>query len=149
MFTDDIFVTAIGNNLIFVVVSVICQIGISLVIASTLEAKFMRKSQRFFQTVYFIPSLLMATVVGITFKMIYSPSLGIINPMLELIGINTSHIDLLGNARSATYAIVAMSQWQYIGYTVILFVVAIQNIPEDLYEAAAIDGALPLRSLCI
>ncbi|WMJ86066.1 carbohydrate ABC transporter permease [Anaerocolumna sp. MB42-C2] len=145
MFTDDIFVTAIGNNLIFVVVSVICQIGISLVIASTLEAKFMRKSQRFFQTVYFIPSLLMATVVGITFKMIYSPSLGIINPMLELIGINTSHIDLLGNARSATYAIVAMSQWQYIGYTVILFVVAIQNIPEDLYEAAAIDGAPAIK----
>ena len=115
------------------------------VIASVLEAKFMRKAQNFFRSVYFIPSLLMVTVVGITFKMIYSPSIGLINPLLELAGIDTSNIDLLGNAGSATYAIAAMSQWQYIGYTVILFIVAIQNIPEDLYEAADIDGANAIK----
>jgi raffinose/stachyose/melibiose transport system permease protein len=145
MFKDDVFLVAIKNNFIFVVMSVTCQIGVSLMIAAVLEAKFMRKSQRFYQTVYFIPSLLMATVVGITFKMIYSPSLGIINPLLKMLGVNTSHIDLLGNAGTATYSIAAMSQWQYIGYTVILFVVAIQNISEDLYEAASIDGASPLK----
>lgn len=83
----------------------------------------------------------MVTVVGIAFQMIYSPSIGIVNPLLEMLGIDTSNIDLLGNAGSATYAIAGMSQWQYIGYTVILFVVAIQNIPSDLYEAAEIDGA--------
>ena len=67
------------------------------------------------------------------------------NPLLELIGINTENIDLLGNAGSATFSIAAMSQWQYIGYTVVLFVVAIQNIPADLYEAADIDGASALK----
>ena len=142
---DKVFYVALKNNLIFTVMSVICQIGISLVIASVLEAKFMRKAQNFFRSVYFIPSLLMVTVVGITFKMIYSPSIGLINPLLELAGIDTSNIDLLGNAGSATYAIAAMSQWQYIGYTVILFIVAIQNIPEDLYEAADIDGANAIK----
>ncbi|MDD3174015.1 MAG: sugar ABC transporter permease [Herbinix sp.] len=145
MFKDKVFLVAVKNNLLFVIGSVTCQIGISLIIASVLEAKFMRKTQRFFQTVYFIPSLLMATVVGITFKMIYSPSLGIVNPMLKSLGVDTSHIDLLGNASSATLSIVGMSQWQYIGYTVILFLVAIQNISEDLYEAASIDGASPLK----
>ena len=145
MFEDKVFYVALKNNLIFTVMSVICQIGISLVIASVLEAKFMRKAQNFFRSVYFIPSLLMVTVVGITFKMIYSPSIGVINPLLELIGIDASNIDLLGNAGSATYAIAAMSQWQYIGYTVILFIVAIQNIPEDLYEAADIDGANAIK----
>ena len=145
MFEDKVFYVALKNNLIFTVMSVICQIGISLVIASVLEAKFMRKAQNFFRSVYFIPSLLMVTVVGITFKMIYSPSIGLINPLLELAGIDTSNIDLLGNAGSATYAIAAMSQWQYIGYTVILFIVAIQNIPEDLYEAADIDGANAIK----
>ena len=59
--------------------------------------------------------------------------------------INTENIDLLGNAGSATFSIAAMSQWQYIGYTVVLFVVAIQNIPADLYEAADIDGASALK----
>lgn len=141
MFQDEIFYVAVKNNLIFTVMSVICQIGISLVIASVLEMKFMRKAQNFFRTIYFIPSLLMVTVVGITCKMIVSPSIGVINPILEKIGFDVSNLDLLGNAGTATYTIAAMSQWQYIGYTVILFIVAIQNIPEDLYEAAEIDGA--------
>lgn len=141
MFQDDIFYIAVKNNLIFTVMSVICQIGISLLIANVLETKFIRRTAVFFRTVYFIPSLLMVTVVGIAFQMIYSPSIGIVNPLLEMLGIDTTNIDLLGNAGSATYAIAGMSQWQYIGYTVILFVVAIQNIPSDLYEAAEIDGA--------
>lgn len=145
MFQDEIFYVAIKNNLIFTVMSVVCQIGISLIIASVLESKFMRKSQNFFRTIYFIPSLLMVTVVGITCKMIVSPSIGVLNPMLEKIGMDVSHIDLLGTAGTATYTIAAMSQWQYIGYTVILFIVAIQNIPEDLYEAADIDGASAIK----
>ncbi|HHV11521.1 MAG TPA: sugar ABC transporter permease [Clostridiales bacterium] len=141
MFNDGVFWTAIRNNFIFVVLSLICQIGVSLIIAALLEEQFMRRLQNIFRTIYFIPSLMMATVVGIVFKMIYSPTLGLVNPFLEAVGIDTSKIDLLGNSSSAIYAITVMSQWQYIGYMVILFVVAIQNIPEDLYEAAAIDGA--------
>ena len=123
MLQDDIFYIAVKNNLTFTVMSVFCQIGISLLIANVLETKFIRRTAVFFRTVYFIPSLLMVTVVGIA------------------LGIDTANIDLLGNAESATYAIAGMSQWQYIGYTVILFIVAIQNIPSDLYEAAEIDGA--------
>lgn len=141
LFKDDTFYVAIKNNLIFTIMSVVCQIGLSLLIASMLESKFMRKTQNFFRTIYFIPSLLMVTVVGITCQMIVSPSIGIVNPLLELLGIDASNIDLLGSASTATYTIAAMSQWQYIGYTVILFIVAIQNIPADLYEAAEIDGA--------
>nr|WP_243240275.1 sugar ABC transporter permease [[Clostridium] hylemonae] len=141
MFKDEVFYVALKNNLIFTVMSVIFQIGIALIIANVLECKFMRKTQNFFRSIYFVPSLLMVTVVGIAFKMIASPSIGVINPLLEWIGIDASKIDLLGNAGSATFAIAAMSQWQYVGYTVILFIVAIQNIPAELYEAADIDGA--------
>lgn len=141
MFKDEVFYVALKNNMIFMVTSVIFQIGISLIIANVLECKFMRRPQNFFRSIYFIPSLLMVTVVGIAFKMIVSPSIGVLNPLLELAGADASKMDLLGNAGSATYAIAAMSQWQYIGYTVILFIVAIQNIPGELYEAADIDGA--------
>ncbi|KMZ52928.1 carbohydrate ABC transporter permease [Dorea sp. D27] len=141
MFKDEVFYVALKNNVIFMVTSVVFQIGISLIIANVLECKFMRRTQNFFRSIYFVPSLLMVTVVGIAFKMIVSPSIGVLNPLLELAGADASKIDLLGNAGSATYAIAAMSQWQYIGYTVILFIVAIQNIPGELYEAADIDGA--------
>ncbi|MGF0032285.1 carbohydrate ABC transporter permease [Bariatricus sp. SGI.154] len=138
---DETIRIAIKNNLVFAVMSVVCQIGISLVIAAVLESKFLRRWQSVFRTIYFIPSLLMVTVTGITFKMLYSPSIGLINPILEKIGIDTSGIDILGNAGSAIFGVAAASQWQYIGYTVVLFIVAMQSISEDIYEAAEIDGA--------
>lgn len=138
---DETIRIAIKNNLVFAIMSVACQIGLSLVIAAVLESKFLRRWQSVFRTIYFIPSLLMVTVTGITFKMLYSPSIGLINPILEKIGIDTSGIDILGNAGSAIFGVASASQWQYIGYTVVLFIVAMQSISEDTYEAAEIDGA--------
>ncbi len=138
---DETIRIAIKNNIVFALMSVVCQIGLSLVIAAVLESKFLRRWQSVFRTIYFIPSLLMVTVTGITFKMLYSPSIGLINPLLEKIGIDTSGIDILGNAGSAIFGVAAASQWQYIGYTVVLFIVAMQSISEDIYEAAEIDGA--------
>ena len=138
---DETIRIAIKNNLVFAVMSVACQIGLSLVVAAVLESKFLRRWQSVFRTIYFIPSLLMVTVTGITFKMLYSPSIGLINPLLEAIGIGTSNIDILGNAKSAIFFFVSASQWQYLGYTVVLFIVAMQSISDDIYEAAEIDGA--------
>ena len=121
--------------------SLIFQIGVSLIIAAVLESRFLRRWQSIFRTIYFIPSLLMITVTGITFKMLYSPTIGLVNPVLEAFGINTSNIDILGNPETAIYGVAAASQWQFIGYTVVLFIVAMQSIPDDIYEAAEIDGA--------
>ncbi len=138
---DETIRVAVKNNLVFALMSVACQIGLSLVIAAVLESRFLRRWQSIFRTIYFVPSLLMVTVTGITFKMLYSPSIGLINPILEKIGVDTSNIDILGNAGSAIFGVAAASQWQYIGYTVVLFIVAMQSISEDIYEAAEIDGA--------
>lgn len=138
---DDTIRVALKNNLVFVVTSVFCQIGVSLVISAVLESKFLRRWQSLFRTIYFIPSLLMITVTGITFKMLYSPTIGLLNPILELFGVNTSHVDILGNAKTAIWGVAAASQWQFIGYTVVLFIVAMQSISDDIYEAAEIDGA--------
>lgn len=138
---DDTIRVALKNNLVFVVTSVFCQIGVSLVISAVLESKFLRLWQSLFRTIYFIPSLLMITVTGITFKMLYSPTIGLLNPILELFGVNTSHVDILGNAKTAIWGVAAASQWQFVGYTVVLFIVAMQSISDDIYEAAEIDGA--------
>ena len=86
---DETIRVAVKNNLVFAVMSVACQIGLSLVIAAVLESRFLRKWQSIFRTIYFVPSLLMVTVTGITFKMLYSPSIGLINPILEKIGVDT------------------------------------------------------------
>lgn len=138
---DEIIRTALKNNVIFAITSVICQIGISLVISAVLESRWLRRWQSIFRTIYFIPSLLMITVTGITFKMLYSPTLGLLNPILEKLGVDTSHIAILADSKTAIWGVSAMSQWQFIGYTVVLFIVAMQNISDDIYEAAELDGA--------
>lgn len=138
---DKIIWTALRNNVIFAIVSVICQIGISLVISAVLESRGVRRWESIFRTIYFIPSLLMITVTGITFKMLYSPTLGLLNPILEKLGMDTSNIAILADSKTAIWGVAAMSQWQFIGYTVVLFIVAMQNISGDIYEAAEIDGA--------
>lgn len=138
---DEVIRTALKNNVIFAITSVICQIGVSLVISAVLESRWLRRWQSVFRTIYFIPSLLMITVTGITFKMLYSPTLGLLNPILEKMGVDTSNIAVLADSKTAIWGVAAMSQWQFIGYTVVLFIVAMQNISDDIYEAAELDGA--------
>ncbi|MFR1358581.1 MAG: carbohydrate ABC transporter permease, partial [Ruthenibacterium lactatiformans] len=73
------------------------------------------------------------------------PIFGIVNPLLEKIGLAFLTTDWLGNTKTAIFAVIAVSQWQYFGYTMVLFLVAMQNVPSDLYEAAIIDGASSLQ----
>ena len=138
---DPIFYTTIRNNTLYAVISVVFQVGLGLILAAILEEKFLRKYQGFFRTVYFIPSVISLTVVGLLWQMIYNPNIGILNSALKAIGFERFAYDWLGNSKTAIYAIIAVSQWQYTGYIMLLFLVAIQKIPSELYEAAMIDGA--------
>lgn len=145
IFADPVILIAGRNCTIFAVVSVIFQVGFALVIAAVLEDGFLGRFSTFFRTVFFLPSLMSITVCGLLFQLLLNPYLGGFNKALEFFGINASNIDLLGKSSTAIFTIVAISQWQYVGYTTMLFVVAIQKIPADLYEAATIDGAGPIR----
>jgi raffinose/stachyose/melibiose transport system permease protein len=73
--------------------------------------------------------------------MLYNPNIGILNAALHGAGLERFALDWLGDSRVAIYAVIAVSQWQYTGYIMMLFLVAIQKIPPELYEAAMIDGA--------
>jgi ABC-type sugar transport system permease subunit len=75
-----------------------------------------------------------------------NPSMGFVNRFLKAVGLGTLAIDWLGKPSTAIWCVIASSQWQFVGYTAMLFVVAIQRIPDDFYEAAKIDGATSLQS---
>ena len=145
MFQDDTVRTAFFNNVWYAVISLVFQVGGSMIIAALLEEKWMRRAQPFFRTVYFLPSMISLTVVGLLWQTIYSPIFGIVNPLLEKIGLAFLTTDWLGNTKTAIFAVIAVSQWQYFGYTMVLFLVAMQNVPSDLYEAELIDGASYLQ----
>jgi raffinose/stachyose/melibiose transport system permease protein len=94
--------------------------------------------------IYFIPSAISLTVAGLLFYFLYEPNLGPINHLLEAAGLGRFAAAWLGQEGTAMPAIIAMSQWQGFGYSTLLFAVAIQRIPSEIYGAAAIDGVGPV-----
>lgn len=145
LFKDPVFYVALKNNALYAVISLVFQVGFGLIIAAILEEKFMRRYQAFFRTVYFSPAVISLTVVGLLWQLIYNSNIGIVNAFLKLIGFGNYAQDWLGSSKTAIFAVIAVSQWQYTGYIMILFLVAIQKIPYELYEAAMIDGANRLQ----
>lgn len=143
---DPIFWTGLLNNTFYAIVSVIFQVGLGLVIAAVLEETLIHRFRVFFRTVYFLPSVISITVVGLLFQMLYDPQMGLIDQVLRAIGHPEWTHAWLGEAGTAIWSIIGMSQWQSVGYITLLFVVAIQKIPRDLYEAAGIDGATRVRA---
>ncbi|MDF2682742.1 MAG: sugar transporter permease [Brevibacillus sp.] len=141
LFNDPIFYTALKNNSLFALISLLFQVGGGLVIAAILEEKIIRRWQPFFRTVFFIPAVISISVVGLMWQLLYNPDIGLINGALKAIGQNDWVHSWLGDSKTAIYAVVAVSQWQYTGYMTMLFLIAMHKIPGELYEAAMIDGA--------
>ena len=138
---DPIFWSSLFNNIAYAVVSVVCQVGGGLVLAAVLEELIRGRWKGFFRTVYFVPAVISLTITGLLFQFIYSPQIGLLNQFLGVLGLDALEHSWLGESATAIWSIIAMSQWQSIGYVMVLFIVAMQRIPRELLEAAFIDGA--------
>lgn len=142
---DEVILTALANNIKYAIISVVFQVFFALALAAVLEDKLFRRFAPALRVIYFIPVMVSISVIALLFSFIYNPQMGLLNSFLELIGLENLAIPWLGNAEAAIYAVIAMSQWQSIGFITMLFIVAIQKIPNELYEAADIDGAGKIR----
>ena len=130
----------------YAAVSLIVQVALSLVLAAILEEFVRPRLRSILRSIYFIPSVISITVAGLLFAFIYNPRFGLLNRLLDFVGLDGWQHSWLGEQATAIWSIIAMSQWQSFGYTAVLFSVAIQRIPTELYEAARVDGAGPVRS---
>lgn len=138
LFNDDLFWTALGNTFYFVVVAGPLSIAVSLTAALMLNSKLV-KFKSLFRLAYFLPVVTTLVAVAIVWRFIYHPNFGILNFFLSLIGI--SPIDWLGDPDWAMPSIILLAVWKNFGYNMIIFIAGLQNIPEELYEAADIEGA--------
>jgi raffinose/stachyose/melibiose transport system permease protein len=145
-FDDPVFWRALLNNTFYAVASLIVQVAFALVLAAILEEFVHQRLRGFLRTIYFIPATISITVSGILFSFLYNPQFGLVNRALGAIGLSSWEHAWLGEKSTAIWSIIAMSQWQSIGYTAVLFVVAIQRIPREFYEAVRVDGAGPART---
>lgn len=138
LFQDPLFWQSLLNTVYYVVLATPLSIAVALGASLLLNSKLI-KFKGIFRLSYFIPYITTLVAVAIVWRFIYHPKFGILNYLLGLFGINP--IDWLGNPNLAMPAIVLMSVWKTFGYNMIIFLAGLQNIPEDLYEAASLEGA--------
>ena len=142
LLAHPLFWKALTNTLYFTVVGGPLTMIVALGTALLVNAKVARWKS-LFRTIYFAPVVTTVVAVAVVWKYLYHPRYGLLNRMLGIIGIGA--IDWLGDPKWAMPAIILLAIWKNFGYTMIIFVAALQAIPEELYEAARIDGASPVQ----
>lgn len=136
------FWTALKNTFYFAFVGGPLTIAVSLGAALLLSSKLVR-FKGLFRTIYFTPFVTTLVAVSIVWKYLYHTRYGLFNYALGAVGI--APIDWLGDPHWAMPAIILMAVWKSFGYNMLIFIAGLQAIPEELYDAAEIDGAGPVR----
>ena len=137
LFKDENVWTSLKNTLIMTGVTIVGQLGIALVLALLVDN--IKAGAKFFRTVYFFPIVISATALGLLFNLIFLYDKGMLNQILEGLGKTT-----LTDWKREGLALVTMMlpvMWQYVGFYFVIIITGLNNISEELYESAAIDGA--------
>jgi ABC-type sugar transport system permease subunit len=139
MASDPLFWGAFGHTLIWVVlgtvVTMVLALGLALLVWNS------PRGFLFFRTIYFMPQILPAVIVGFVWVWMYNPLFGIISRSLKSVGLGALALNWLGDPDIALYAVLAASIWAHIGLIFVIFVAALQNVDNELLDAARIDGA--------
>jgi len=135
------FWNAFWNNVIFFIIHMTLQNPIGLFLAVLLASNI--RGAWIYRTIIFTPTILSVVLIGFAWKLILSPTWGIWFPLLDKLGLgdNEIAIALLGNEQSALITLGLISVWQNIGIPMMLFLAALIRIPNELIEAAQVDGA--------
>lgn len=139
LFGDDLFWKALGHNAIWVVLGTAAAMTISLLLATLVWNR--PHGFTVFRTVYFMPQILPVIIVGIVWSWIYNPSFGILNRVLDGIGLDSWSRGWLGDPSFALYAVLLAAVWSSVGLAFVIFSAALQNVDIELLDAAKVDGA--------
>lgn len=142
IFSDPYGSTAIRNTLLIAVAVTIIQNVIGLLIALGVNARI--KSGGVLRVLIFAPVVVTSIAVGFLWKNLFAPDGGI-NEILRAVGLGGLAQNWLGDANVAIWAIIIVVIWQFSGYSMVIFLAGLQGVPEEVLEAAALDGAGPVR----
>jgi raffinose/stachyose/melibiose transport system permease protein len=140
---NDVFWIALRNNAIWLVAALLLPTSIGLGLAILLNSKF--RGSHIFRSVFYFPSVLSLAVVGLIWTWIYHPDLGLLNQALTASGLQSLTRNWLSDPNIALYPVIIAATWNAVGLPMLLFLAGLQTIPEELHEAAKVEGAGPVR----
>ena len=139
VFTDGNFAESFGRLLYFVILSIVLEMVIGFILAYLISLKL--RGSRFFKLVFFLPAVLSVTAVSLMWKMILSTNDGMLNALLNVIGLENLTRSWLTDPDICFTVISLINIWLQIGMPFVILLAGIMGIPDEMYEAAAIDGA--------
>jgi len=138
-FSDQIYWESVLHTFEYSIMKLVIILPLALVLAVLLSNKLW--GSNFYRGVYFLPTVISAAVYSLIFYFIFASYNGVLNGILETIGVIKQPIDWLGSSKTAMSSIVIVAVWGGFGNYLILFISGLSSISEDVYESAKIDGA--------
>ena len=155
LFTDPDLRTALKNTVLLTIFTVVFQVGIALILALLVDS--IRVGAKVFRTVYFFPIVISATALGLMFNLVFLYKGGMINQVLLHLGVLESQMTEGGRQmvqwldwKDEDHFMITMFLpviWQYVGFYFVILITGLNNIPQELFESAALDGATGLKKV--
>lgn len=143
LFTNDpVFLIALKNNMIWIVLTICVTMTVSLMFAVLLNKNF--RGRTVFRGLFYFPAVVAPVAIAVIWRFIYNPQIGFINQFCKALGINFKQT-WTSNPSTAIFAVFFASLWAGIGQPMILFLAGLQGVSPDVLEAATIDGAGPVK----
>lgn len=140
---DTIFPKVIKNTVTYAVGIIVGNVAVSLILALMVNRGLRGKTV--FRTIYFLPSILSFVMVGLLWAWIYNPEFGLINNVLAELGLESWQQNWLGDPKTALPALIFVDVWKWSGWHMVVYLAGLQTIPEDVLDAAKVDGASGFR----
>lgn len=138
LWDDPLFLAGLRNNGLMLVVVPLAVIVLALALAAA------TRGTRVYRVVYFFPQLLSVAIVAVLWQFVYTPNSGLLNGALSALGLDSWRRSWLAEPDLALWCVMAVMIWSSVGFYVVLFSAAMESVPDDIMEAAAIDGAGPV-----
>jgi multiple sugar transport system permease protein len=146
VFADPLFWNSFEITVLFMLVVVPVKVLLTLLLAIVLNSPKLPFST-VFRTAYFLPVVTTTAIVGVVMQFVFDPASGPVNQLLMKLGLIDGGVNFLGDSSTALWTVAGVYVWKWFGITLIYWLAALQTIPDEVYEAARIDGAGPAKLL--
>ncbi|WP_460459315.1 carbohydrate ABC transporter permease [Angustibacter peucedani] len=136
---DDVFTGAVAHNLVVVVLSLLLQLPLGLAIALLLNRRI--RFRGVLRTVVFVPYVVAEVIAGVVWFQLLQPDSGVVDGLVRAVGLTPPEQGFLGTPSLTLGTVFVVLTWKYVGMAVLLFLAGLQSVPDELYEAAQLDGA--------